>query len=99
MDEFKPIDEQAAKSIAAEGTKKRKLELEAGWLGKIFGSSDNTPVHIAGFVVILLVVSGIVYTFVPDEKKSLQTGEFWKTIAPIILTTLGYIFGASTKKK
>ena len=98
MDKFLPVDEKAAKQIATADTKKRKLELEAGLLGKLFGSSSNTPVHIAGLVVVILVVTGLAYTFIADDKKALSTGEFWKIIAPIISTALAYIFGASSKR-
>jgi hypothetical protein len=69
----------------------RKLDLDAGLLGKIFGSPKNAPFNISGVVVILLVLSGVVYSFIPQIGAT--TKEFWATIAPIITMILGYTFG------
>ena len=69
----------------------KKLDLEAGHLGKIFGAAKNAPFNISGVVVILLVLSGVIYTFIPQTGTT--TLEFWKIIAPIITMILGYMFG------
>jgi hypothetical protein len=40
--------EDAPQRIAIEQT---RMSLEAGWLGKIFGSAANAPTNIAGLVL------------------------------------------------
>lgn len=68
----------------------QKLALQAGWLGKVFGTGANAPINIAGFTAVVLVVAGIV--FMVMETK-LQLGEYWKVSTPIVTLALGYLFG------
>jgi hypothetical protein len=46
-----------------------RMSLEAGWLGKIFGSAANAPTNIAGLVIALLTLTIIVIgmLFVPSS--------------------------------
>jgi hypothetical protein len=69
----------------------KKLDLDAGTLGKFFGSSKNAPSNIAGVVIIILVVTGVAcLIFPPSESDPI---EIWKILAPVITLILGYLFG------
>lgn len=78
---------------SSEGFTERLEEkrLDAGWLGKLFGSSKYAPFNIAGIVLILIVVIGAYCLYAPPEKTSAL--EVWKVLAPIITMILGYLFG------
>ena len=70
----------------------KRMDLEAGWIGRIIGSAKNAPNNIAFLVVMLVLVAGVVVSFVfPSDRV-----EFWKTILPIVTLTLGYVFGKSS---
>ncbi len=73
----------------------KEMDLEAGWLGRCFGAASNAPMNIAGVVVLLLVLSGLLVLFV---RSAVPAGEYWKIIAPLITLVLGYMFGKSTKE-
>lgn len=73
----------------------KKLDLDAGLLGKCFGSKHNAPIYIAGLFVMVLVVSGITVLF---TSSAIPAGEYWKIIAPLMTMALGYIFGKSSKE-
>lgn len=63
------------------------LVLKTGLLGKFFGSTDNTAIHIAGIAVLLLIIGGIFSFF------STIYNDYWKIATPIVTSCLGYIFG------
>lgn len=70
----------------------KRMDLEAGWIGRVIGSARNAPNNIAFLVVTLVLAAGIVVNFVyPSDRV-----EFWKTILPIITLTLDYPFGRTT---
>ncbi|WP_415753797.1 hypothetical protein [Pseudomonas leptonychotis] len=68
----------------------KQLELEAGWLGKIFGTSKAAPQNIAGAVAILLITAGVTTLFF---EAKIKPEEFWKIIIPVVSMILGYLFG------
>lgn len=68
----------------------KKMDLDAGLLGKVFGADNKASTNITGIVVVLLVISGISLLFV-DSK--MPAAEYWKVITPIITLALGYLFG------
>ena len=68
----------------------KKMDLESGWLGKFFGSPTHSPVNIAGLLIILLVLTGIVTSFV---LGSMSPKDYWTTMTPLITLALGYVFG------
>ena len=72
-----------------------RMSLEAGWLGKIFGSAANAPTNIAGFFVGILTLTIIVigFVFVPS---SISAMDYLKFLAPLVTLALGYLFGKST---
>lgn len=74
--------------------KSKKLDLEADFIGKFFGSKSNAPTNIAGIFVMSLVISGISVLFF---STTIQAGEYWKIIVPLLTLALGYIFGKGSK--
>lgn len=68
----------------------KRMDLEAGLLGKVFGVSQIAPINIAGIIAILLVASGVASLFIDTSVKA---DEFWKIIVPILSMILGYLFG------
>jgi hypothetical protein len=72
-----------------------RMSLEAGYLGKIFGSAVNAPTNIAGFFMGVLTFTIIVlgFVFVPS---SISAMDFLNYLAPLITLVLGYLFGKST---
>ena len=72
---------------------KTKMHLEAGLIGKLFGTEKNAPINIVGVVAVLLLISGI-YTLVYPTKIS--TLDFWNIIIPAVTMILGFIFGKNT---
>lgn len=74
--------------------KSRKMELDSGTLGRLFGSRDNAPINIAGFSVFLILTALILFTFVNIHSNFLTTTlEFWKICIPVITLILGFLFG------
>ncbi len=70
--------------------KLREMDLNSGLLGKFFGTSENVSVYIAGVVVIVVVLTGLVVTFLPGGTNAVET---WKIITPIVTMILGFLFG------
>lgn len=68
----------------------KRLDLEAGTLGRFFGTGTAAPTSIAGLTVIVMTTAGIALMFF-DTKMPAQ--EYWKVAAPIITLALGYLFG------
>jgi acetaldehyde dehydrogenase (acetylating) len=73
----------------------KKMDLDAGALGKFFGSPSNARMNIAGITVCLLTLSGIIIIFLPAGYCKIAPADYWNIIAPIITLILGYIFGKS----
>ncbi len=69
----------------------KQMDLESGWLGKLFGSSKIAPCNIAGLCLLLLVVPGIALLFF--SGTTMTAGDYWKFITPIVTLILGYLFG------
>ncbi len=71
----------------------RRMALEAGWLGWIFGSATNAPIYIAGIVIVLFSIICIVILFV---ETRVPAADFLQIGIPLISLALGYLFGKST---
>ena len=88
---FKELKE-LPEEIAKEALKNENEKNKTGFLGKFFGSTDNTAIHIAGTIAFILVICGIVVCL-----SSIYFGkdceQYWKFAAPLITSCLGYIFG------
>jgi len=93
-----PSDPTIAKKLIDADLKTKEHQIKAGLLGKLFGSSIHVSIYIVGIVVFLATIAGVVYTFIPDNTKAVDTAEFWKVLTPIITTLIGFILGKSTNK-
>jgi hypothetical protein len=85
-----PTEEDFARRYALDQT---RMVLEAGVLGKFFGSAANAPIYIAGIVVFLFAITSVVVLFV---QSNVPAADFLKIIVPVITLALGYLFGKST---
>ncbi len=81
--ELKELPEEIAKEALKNESEKNKT----GFLGKVFGSTDNTAIHIAGTIALILVIGGLI-SFIGEKYET-----YWKITTPIITSCLGYIFG------
>jgi len=73
----------------------KKMHLDAGWFGKIFGNAENAPTNICGIVALLLIITGTIIIFFESKVDAL---DYWKTIiVPILSVMLGYLFGKGHK--
>jgi hypothetical protein len=70
--------------------KEKELDLNYGLLGKVFGDSQRSPSNIAGAVLLLSTVAGLVITIYPGGTTATEA---WKVISPIIVGTMGFLFG------
>lgn len=83
---FKALKE-LPEEVAKEALKNENEKNKTGFLGKIFGSTDNTAIHIAGTIALILVTGGLI-SFIGEKYET-----YWKITTPIITSCLGYIFG------
>jgi hypothetical protein len=77
----------------AELLERERMTLEAGLLGKFFGSATNAPIYIAGIVVFLFAITCVIVLFV---NTNVPAADFLNIIVPVITLALGYLFGKST---
>jgi hypothetical protein len=77
----------AADTFALQHT---RMTLDAGWLGRAFGTGATAPVAIAGFVCTVLIAAGVVLLFV---KAEMTAEAYWSRILPTVTLVLGYLFG------
>lgn len=63
-------------------------QLEAGVLGKFFGTGDNAAKNIAGTVILVLIVGGLVAYFWQKDG-----GGLFQIVVPLVTLGLGYLFG------
>lgn len=68
----------------------REMDLEAGWLGNLFGGGKTAAMNISGLVICLLVVCGFLFSCWRGFTESLP---YWQLVLPTITLVLGYIFG------
>jgi hypothetical protein len=73
----------------------KKMDLESGWLGRFFGAPTHSPYNIAGLLIFLLLLSGILVSFFPF-LFTIKASEYWTIIVPLITLALGYLFGKSS---
>jgi hypothetical protein len=65
-------------------------KIEAGLIGKYFGTGDNAKINITAISVLLLIISAIFFSFFFKLPEAI---EYWKTILPLVTLGLGYIWG------
>lgn len=68
----------------------KAMVVEAGWLGRCFGSTRSAPVNIAGAVLGGLLLLGAALMFF--DSNGMTASEYWKLVAPMITLILGYLF-------
>lgn len=68
----------------------QEKKLDVGLLGKLFGSHENAPTNIAGFLLFILILAGVIVLIL---KPSISAVDFWSTIVPVITLLCGYLFG------
>ena len=78
-----PVEDVARRYALEE----RRMTLDAGVLGRFFGSATYAPTNSAGFVVCLLVVIICVVGLL-----KMPTAEFVERIIPIVTLALGLSF-------
>lgn len=66
-----------------------------GWLGKFFGANSTAPTNIAGFVILVSMAMMFVTFFFTNNSELSETR---KWLGNVVMTALGFIVGAATKK-
>jgi hypothetical protein len=98
-----PQDPKTSHKIIDKAFEASIHERELGSLGKLFGSGDTVKMNIAGLTIIMLLMTGIIYTLsilcidTGNNNKAIGILDFWGIITPIITLALGFIFGKSQK--
>jgi hypothetical protein len=97
-----PKDKELAKQVIESQNEIDKIKLERGWLGGIWGNTYSIQNNIAALSVILLIFTGIIYSFctinTPPDKLSIPIKDFWAIISPLITLAIGFLFGDKMKK-
>jgi hypothetical protein len=95
-------DKTLAKQVIENQNELDKIKTERGFLGGIWGNSDKIPNNIAALFIIILLLTGVLYTYstmnLSQDKISLPIKDFWAIIAPLITLAIGYLFGDKPKK-
>lgn len=66
-----------------------KLGNQGGKVGAFFGVGTNGSINFTGIILIILVLPGVIYTFINFSNSI----EYWKTVGAFITLGLGYLFG------
>ena len=88
-----PESESTSKARIKSAEEIKKRIIDAGLLGKFFGTNKNVSLYIAAFIAIIMLISGICYSFIATNTYSLSSKDFWTIISPFITTSLGFIIG------
>jgi hypothetical protein len=95
-----PPDPKLASEVLKHNSKLQESLIRAGWLGKFFGTNSRVPVYIAGLAILLLLLTGISYSFLSLYNGNIPFDnviKLWGLITPVITLSLGYIFGKGTR--
>lgn len=74
--------------------KAKEMDLQVGWLGKIFGSEENAPNNICGIIALILVIASCIVCIWPTR---IEPSDYLSHIVPVVTTILGYLFGKSKR--
>lgn len=94
-----PKDPETSHKIIDATIEENKLDKELGRLGKFFGSGESVRLNITGLLIIILILTGILYTItilcfnLSNNTYAISISNFWSIITPIITLALGYLFG------
>ncbi|HVR58686.1 MAG TPA: hypothetical protein VMT72_17890 [Pseudolabrys sp.] len=85
-----PNDKEIASQIQPEHQDRL---LQIGWIGRIVGTREQAPFNIAGAtcLIAMLALAGILLF------HSSNNNDAPRTLLPIILAVLGYLFGKNTR--
>ncbi len=98
-----PADPKTSQKLIEKTFETNQLDKELGSLGKFFGKGDSVKLNIAGLLIIVLVIAGILYTcFIllcntSSNPKAIGILDFWGIVTPLITLSLGFVFGKSQK--
>ncbi len=92
-----PKDKELANKVLDNHNELEKQRVNQGFLGKFWGASTSVPNNIAALSVVILILTGIIYTCnamnTSAEKIALPIKDFWAIISPLITLSIGYLFG------
>lgn len=94
-----PKDPETSQKIIDKTFESNNIDKELGKLGLFFGLGESIKMNIAGLTIIILLITGILYTLgilcfnFSENKNVIGILEFWGIITPIITLILGFIFG------
>lgn len=97
-----PPDPKVAVKLIEHDSQHKDNIIKAGSLGKFFGSNPRVPVYIAGVTILILSLTGIIYTLCSMYYKGPSFDnviKLWGILTPLITLPLGYIFGKETRSK
>ena len=97
-----PKDKELAKQVLDNHSELTHKKVDQGVLGQLWGSSASIPNNVAALAIVILLLTGIIYTFcvinTPDTRVGLTIKDFWAIISPLITLCIGYLFGDKTKQ-
>lgn len=71
--------------------RRRRQDIEAGYLGKLFGTGSHVASSIAGLVVLLSLLGAFVLPAIDHQRFPFR--EVWSACGPLMTAALGYLFG------
>jgi len=96
----KSDDIQARKESESFELASKRLDLESGWVGKIWGNDNNAPMNIAGTLAMVSLLLGLVFTATNFGCSDVKDKYYiWSVLSPIITTALGFIIGKKSNGK
>lgn len=90
-----PSDPAVAREVITAQSAASQAKVDRGFIGVIFGTKDNAPNNVAGFVVILCLIS-IVYLAVTNDSSS-HNDKSISYLLPILTSFGGFMFGRGSK--
>lgn len=97
-----PKDKELAKQVLDSHNELTHKKVEQGFLGRIWGSSKSIPNNLAALLIVVLLVTGVGYTFLnvasPESQSGLSIKDLWAIIIPLITLAIGYLFGEKANK-
>ncbi|THF81647.1 hypothetical protein [Cohnella fermenti] len=97
MNKLEIQDPKVASKIIAANAESEKRKAELGVLGRFFGSGENVRLYIVGMIALLILLTALAYTMIPDRYRSAEFGlkELWTLVVlPVESTIIGYLIGS-----
>jgi hypothetical protein len=78
----------------------KRMDLESGWVGKLWGNDSNAPMNIAGTMALISLLLGLIYSATNWGCADIKDRYYiWTVLSPIISTSLGFIIGRKSNGK